>query len=115
MLCHLIIIRLATLSGPALLEGLDSLVEPMRQTVATKPKEGAVKQEVERNDELIRSGIRAIIAITRIPNAESNIKFEEFVRTSVRTGETAALFATLKAEGESGEGGGAADAMDTTT
>jgi len=111
-LAHLMLIRLATLSGPALLEGLDQLVEPLRTTVATKAKEGAVKQEVERNDELIRSSLRAIAAITRIPNVESNAKFEEFLKQTVKTGEVGEKFAAIKAEGERAEI--AADSMDTS-
>jgi cullin-associated NEDD8-dissociated protein 1 len=100
MLAHLMLIRLSTLAPAALLEGLDHLVEPFRATIGTKPKEGAVKQEVERNDELIRSSLRAIIAITRIPNVESNAKFEEFLKSTVKTGELAEKFNALKAEGE---------------
>jgi len=109
-LAHLMLIRLAALAGPALLEGLDQLVEPLRATVATKPKEGAVKQEVERNEELIRSSLRAIAAITRIPNVESNVKFEEFLKQTVKTGEVGEKFAAIKAEGERAEG--AVDSMD---
>jgi len=99
-LAHLMLIRLSVLSGPALLEGLDQLVEPLRSIVATKAKEGAVKQEVERNDELIRSALRAIVAITRIPNVESNHRFDEFLRQTVKTGELADKFNAIKAEGD---------------
>jgi len=106
-LAHLMLIRLSVLAGPALLEGLDQLVEPLRATVGTKAKEGAVKQEVERNDELIRSALRSIVAITRIPNVESNHKFDEFLRQSVKTGELAEKFAAIAKEGEHNE-----DAMD---
>jgi len=107
-LAHLMLIRLSVLAGPALLEGLDQLVEPLRSTIATKAKEGAVKQEVERNDELIRSALRAIVAITKIPNVESNHKYEEFLRTTVKTGELAEKFAAIKAEGEHAD----SDSMD---
>jgi cullin-associated NEDD8-dissociated protein 1 len=100
MLGHLMLIRLSTVAGAALLEGLDQLVEPLRATIGTKAKEGAVKQEVERNDELIRSSLRAIAAITRIPNVESNVKFEEFLRQTVKTGEFGEKFAAIKAESE---------------
>ena len=106
-LAHLMLIRLSVLAGPALLEGLDQLVEPLRSTVGTKAKEGAVKQEVERNDELIRSALRAIVAVTRIPNVESNHKFDEFLRQSVKTGELAEKFAAIAKEGEHNE-----DSMD---
>jgi cullin-associated NEDD8-dissociated protein 1 len=109
MLADLMLIRLAHLAGPALLEGLEQLIEPLRSTIATKPKEGAVKQEVERNDELIRSTLRAIVAITKIPNVESNVKFEEFLRQTVKTGELAEKFAALKAEEQQHE---TSEAMD---
>jgi len=108
-LAHLMLIRLSVLAGPALLEGLDQLVEPLRATVATKAKEGAVKQEVERNDELIRGALRAIVAITRIPNVESNHKFDEFLRQTVKTGELTDKFNAIKAEGEHAE---SSDSMD---
>jgi len=112
MLAHLMLIRLSALSGGALLEGLDQLVEPMRETVTSKPKEGAVKQDMERNDELIRSCLRAIYGITRIPNVESNHKFDEFLRQVIKTGELAEKFAAVKSEGEQYEGG--SDPMDVS-
>jgi len=108
-LAHLILIRLASVSGPALLEGLDQLVEPLRSTIATKAKEGAVQQDVERNDELVRSALRAIHSISRIPNVESNNKWEEFLKTAVRVGEIGEKYALIKAEGEHSE---RSDAMD---
>ena len=44
MLAHLIVIRLAAFAGASLLEALEQLVEPLRVTLSTKTKEGAVKQ-----------------------------------------------------------------------
>jgi len=99
-LSHLMIIRLAVVAGPALLESLDQLVEPFRATVATKAKEGAVQQEVERNDELIRSALRAVFAISKVQNVESNIKWEEFMKQTVRVGEVGEKFKEIKAKRE---------------
>jgi len=115
MLSHLMLIRLSAVAGPALLEGLDQLVEPLRATIGTKAKEGAVKQEVERNDELIRSSLRAIVAITRIPNVESNIKFEEFLRQTIKTGEIGEKFTAIKAESEQHEVGSSDATMDVSS
>lgn len=83
MLCHLMLIRLASYAPAALLESLTSLIEPLRATVTSKVSEGAVKQQVERNDELIRSALRAVAAIARIPNVESVQKFDEFVKQTI--------------------------------
>eukprot|EP01116_Phalansterium_solitarium_P021844 TRINITY_DN6977_c0_g1_i1.p1 TRINITY_DN6977_c0_g1~~TRINITY_DN6977_c0_g1_i1.p1 ORF type:complete len:1273 (-),score=515.03 TRINITY_DN6977_c0_g1_i1:141-3881(-) len=111
LLAHLMLSRLASLAGPALVGGLDQLVEPLRETVSSKPKEGAVKQEIERNDELIRSALRAVYAITKIPGSEANMKFEEFLRQTVRSGDLAERFNAVKTELEKTEGA-SVDSMD---
>lgn len=103
VLATLMLIRLSSVAGPALLEGLDQLVEPLRTVVTSKAKEGAVKQEIERNDELIRGTLRAILALTKIPNIESNHKFEEFLRSTIKTGELGERYAAIKAETEHNE------------
>jgi len=102
MITHLMLIKLAKESGPAVIEGLSNLVEPLRVTITTKPKEGSVKQEIEKNDEIIRSALRAVAAISRIPGSEQNHKFEEFIRTTVKTGEIAEKYnAVLQETAES--------------
>ena len=45
---------------------LDSLVEPLEKTIGHKPKSDAVKQEIDRNEDMIRSALRAIAAVNRI-------------------------------------------------
>lgn len=45
---------------------LDSLVEPLQKTINHKPKQDAVKQEVDRNDDMIRSALRAIASLNRL-------------------------------------------------
>jgi cullin-associated NEDD8-dissociated protein 1 len=45
---------------------LDSLVEPIEKTITHRPKGDAVKQEVDRNEDLIRSALRAISSLSRI-------------------------------------------------
>jgi len=62
---------------------LDVLVEPLRQTLTQKVKDSAVKQQIERNEELIRSALRAVVAVSRIPNVSSNQKYAEFMKTTV--------------------------------
>eukprot|EP01089_Gocevia_fonbrunei_P000539 TRINITY_DN10551_c0_g1_i1.p1 TRINITY_DN10551_c0_g1~~TRINITY_DN10551_c0_g1_i1.p1 ORF type:complete len:321 (-),score=110.51 TRINITY_DN10551_c0_g1_i1:65-1027(-) len=86
LLCQLMLVRLAQAAGPALLTSLDSLVEPFKKTITTKVKESAVQQEVEKNEELIRSALRAIAAIAVLPDVDSAIKFNEFIKTTVKTG-----------------------------
>ncbi|GAM20698.1 hypothetical protein SAMD00019534_038730 [Acytostelium subglobosum LB1] len=84
LLCHLLVIRLAAVNGQGLLEGLNLLIEPLRATLLAKVTDAAVKQLVERNEECIRSALRVIAAIHRIPSSESIIKFEDLIRSTIR-------------------------------
>ena len=45
---------------------LDSLVDPLQKTVNFKPKQDVVKQEVDRNEDMIRSALRAVASLNRI-------------------------------------------------
>jgi cullin-associated NEDD8-dissociated protein 1 len=45
---------------------LDLLVEPLEKTVTNKTKQDAVKQEVDRNEDMIRSALRAVDSLNRI-------------------------------------------------
>ncbi|EFA82933.1 HEAT repeat-containing protein [Heterostelium album PN500] len=110
LLCHLLIIRLAAVNGQALLEGLVQLVEPLKATLLAKVTDVAVKQQVERNEECIRSALRVIAAIHRIPSSESIVKFEELIRTTIRGSPTlAAQFKTISEEDQLNQ-----DSMDTS-
>eukprot|EP01105_Mastigella_eilhardi_P013724 TRINITY_DN3125_c0_g1_i5.p1 TRINITY_DN3125_c0_g1~~TRINITY_DN3125_c0_g1_i5.p1 ORF type:complete len:986 (-),score=291.67 TRINITY_DN3125_c0_g1_i5:67-3024(-) len=83
MLTHLMLIRLANTAGAALLEGVDRLVEPLRETITSKVNDTDVKQEADRHEELVRSALRAVAAIARIPSAECVPSFRDFVRNVV--------------------------------
>ncbi|KAL0013010.1 hypothetical protein SO802_000079 [Lithocarpus litseifolius] len=45
---------------------LDSLVDPLPKTINFKPKQDAVKQEVDHNEDMVRSALRAIASLNRI-------------------------------------------------
>ena len=95
-LCHIMLEHLAKSSGGSLVQMLDSVVEPLRQTLTTKPKDSAVKQDKERYEELVRSTLRAVLAISKIPNVDSSTKFTEFLATTVTTGEMAEKYTALQ-------------------
>lgn len=102
LLCQLMLVRLAQAAGPALLTSLDSLVEPFKKTITAKPKESAVQSDVEKNDELIRSALRAIAAIALIPEVDSALKFSEFIKTSVKVGPLAQKYEEILKQIQSG-------------
>jgi len=95
MLSHLMLAKLAHFAPAAIIESLDALIEPLKATITTKPKDSAVKQEFDSNEELVRSALRAIHAISKIPNVEQNYKWEEFFKV-VTTGELGQKFESIR-------------------
>lgn len=95
MLNHLILIRLAKIAGSALSGGLEQLVDPLKACVTAVAKEQAVAQQVERNNELIRSALRAIYAINHIPDVETQPKFAEFMKGTVTQGPLGQTYAEI--------------------
>ncbi|KAK6945544.1 TATA-binding protein interacting (TIP20) [Dillenia turbinata] len=79
MPCHLILSKLANKCPSAVLAVLDSLVEPLQKTINFKPKQDAVKQEVDRNEDMIRSALRAIASLNRISGGECSHKFKNLM------------------------------------
>eukprot|EP00727_Mastigamoeba_balamuthi_P013409 m51a1_g8691 putative cullin-associated nedd8-dissociated protein 1 (1234) ;mRNA; f:36761-41414 len=118
LLSHLTVARLANAAGPLIFEGLDLLVEPLRDVITTKAKDQAVKQEVERNDELVRSALRVVAAIARVPGADGVIKFRDFVRQVVMSPEYADKYKEVSKEADAPTAdfdAGMADHMDTSS
>ena len=48
-------------------------MEPIEKTISHKPKGDAVKQEVDRNEDMIRSTLRAISSLSRIRSSLDSI------------------------------------------
>ncbi|EGC38692.1 hypothetical protein DICPUDRAFT_148578 [Dictyostelium purpureum] len=109
LLCHLMIIRLANVNGSSLLENITTLLDPLKVILTTKVSETAVKQQVERNEECIRSALRAVVAISRIPNSESIVKFEDFVKTVIRSTNLYLQYNAILSEDNTNQ-----DSMDTS-
>ncbi|MED6131170.1 Cullin-associated NEDD8-dissociated protein 1 [Stylosanthes scabra] len=79
MPCHLILSKLADKCPAAVLAVLDSLVDPLQKTINFKPKQDAVKQEVDRNEDMIRSALRAIASLNRISGGDCSVKFKNLM------------------------------------
>jgi cullin-associated NEDD8-dissociated protein 1 len=96
MLNHMILTRLAQKSGTALVANLTDLVDPLRKTVTAKTKEEAVKQQVERNEEMIQSALRAIHQVAQISEIESCPKFLEFYNNVILQGPISEKYNSLR-------------------
>eukprot|EP00850_Spirogloea_muscicola_P001276 SM000004S15146 [mRNA] locus=s4:1584727:1593967:+ [translate_table: standard] len=101
MPCHLILSKLSVTSSSSVLAVVDALVEPLEKTVTEKTKPDAVKQEVDRNEDMIRSALRAIDSLSRIPNVELSGRFKAFMHSVVKVGVLAAKFEVVRHEGDS--------------
>ncbi|KAK9134133.1 hypothetical protein Syun_013463 [Stephania yunnanensis] len=85
MPCHLILSKLADKCPSAVLAVLDSLVDPLQKTIYHKPKQDAVKQEVDRNEDMIRSALRAIASLNRISGGDCSLKFKNLMNEITRS------------------------------
>ncbi len=54
---------------------MDALVDPLEKSVTNKTKPDAVKQEVDRNEDMIRSALRAIDSLNRIKYVTLKLTF----------------------------------------
>ncbi|XP_007575565.1 PREDICTED: cullin-associated NEDD8-dissociated protein 1 isoform X1 [Poecilia mexicana] len=110
MLTFLMLARLSSLCPSAVLQRLDRLVEPLRATCTTKVKANSVKQEFEKQDELKRSAMRAVVALLTIPEAEKSPLMSEFQSQISSNQELAAIFDSIQRDSSSAN----MESMDTS-
>ncbi|KAG0632469.1 hypothetical protein M758_1G330700 [Ceratodon purpureus] len=108
MPCHLILSKLAAKCGGAVLAVMDALVDPLEKTIQHKTKPDAVKQEVDRNEDMIRSALRAIDSLNRI-SGEPTLRFKSFMNHVVKVGSLAEKYNAVRHESDTL---GAGDIMD---
>ncbi|XP_047046151.1 cullin-associated NEDD8-dissociated protein 1-like [Lolium rigidum] len=98
MPCHLILSKLADKCPSAVLAVLDSLVEPIEKTISHKPKGDAVKQEIDRNEDMIRSALRAIAALSRISGSDYSMKLKNLMNKITATPSLAEKYNSVRSE-----------------
>ena len=106
MVSHALLAKLATRPGASavLLQRLKELVEPMGKTLTAKLKGDAVKQEIDRNEDLVRSCLRAVDACeAHLAGASNDPAFAEFIAKTVNGERTAAKYAAIKAEAKAAD------------
>ena len=102
LLCHRMLIDLSVhpAAAPVLVTTLDAMSEPLRLTLTATLKDNAVKQQIERHHELLRSAMRAVRALERMPDVEGVAKFAELLRNTLRGPKLADKYAAICAEEE---------------
>ncbi|KFM25199.1 Cullin-associated NEDD8-dissociated protein 1 [Auxenochlorella protothecoides] len=82
---HILLTCLAALEPDQTTARLEALVEPLTATLTAKVKADAVKQEVDRNDDLLRSCLRAVAALERLPGCATVAPWTAFISGVVQT------------------------------
>lgn len=98
MPCHLILSKLADRCGTAVLPVLDPLVAALEKSVMAKSKADAVKQEVDRNDDMIRSALRVVDSLSRISNVETKRSFKGLMNSIMSNQQLAAMYSAVHQE-----------------
>lgn len=93
--CHDLIITLAQLSPTMMLSVLDQVVEPFTKTLTARVKSDAVRQEVDRNEDMLRSCLRAVDALDRIDGSHGIIGFKTFLQNIVQSDSIAPKFRAI--------------------
>jgi len=96
MLTYLMVSRVSQLCPGAVLQRLDKLVEPLKQTCTTKVKANSVKQEYEKQDELKRSAMRAIAALLSVPGADKHPQLGDLITQIRSTPDLTVLFESIQ-------------------
>ena len=96
--CHDLMITLAQSSPNMVLSILDQVVEPFTKTLTARVKSDAVRQEVDRNEDMLRSCLRAVDALDRIEGSNGIIGFKTFLQNVVLSDAMAPKFRAIVKE-----------------
>ncbi len=89
------------------------MIEPLKTTCLQKVKSNAVKQEYEKNDELKRSALRALVALLNITDAEKNALMRDFIANIRATPELAGMFELIQRDAKDALNSNEVISMDT--
>ncbi|KHN81984.1 Cullin-associated Nedd8-dissociated protein 1 [Toxocara canis] len=96
LLTCLMLARLAALCPTQVLQRLDRLCEPLKAQLQSKAKANAVKQESDKQEELRRAALRAVLALQRVPDAERQQQFAELLSLIRSSQELNALYQSVE-------------------
>ncbi|XP_034668660.1 cullin-associated NEDD8-dissociated protein 1 isoform X1 [Drosophila subobscura] len=102
MLTYLMTARLAVLCPDKVLLRLDQFIQQLRDTCTHKVKANSVKQEYEKQDELKRSALRAVSALSQIPKAKKNQHLIDFLKSIKETPELSKIFEYIQKDSVTG-------------
>ena len=77
-------IKITELAPGAVLAGIDNLLIPIDKCINRQLTQIGKKQEVERASDNLRSVLRAVEALNKVPEMEGDNKFQEFMNTIMK-------------------------------
>ncbi|XP_036037968.1 cullin-associated NEDD8-dissociated protein 2 isoform X2 [Onychomys torridus] len=101
MLTFIMLARLATLCPAPVLQRVDRLIEPLKATCTAKVKAGSVKQELEKQEELKRSAMRALAALLTSPEVRKSPSVADFSAQIRSNPELTTLFESIQKDSAS--------------
>ncbi|KAL3107838.1 hypothetical protein niasHT_017070 [Heterodera trifolii] len=77
LLTYLMLVRLVHKCPIQMAQRLDAFCEHIKPQLLLRPKQNAVKQENDKQDELKRSAVRSVIALRKVPNSDRSQKMTD--------------------------------------
>ena len=102
--CHDLIASFAQLDSSLVLSILDKVVEPFTKTLTARIKSDAVRQEIDRNEDMLRSCLRAVDALERLDGSKDAVGFKTFLETVVKSDQLKAKYMSIIKERKQADG-----------
>ena len=102
--CHDLIASFAQLDPSLVLSVLDRVVEPFTKTLTARVKSDAVRQEIDRNEDMLRSCLRAVDALERLDGSNDAVGFKTFLDTVVKSDQLKAKYMNIIKERKQADG-----------
>jgi len=98
MLSHQVLMKIVQLQPGAVLGTLETLLEPIDKSIHRKVKDTQVGTEVERANDMIRSGLRVMEAMSHYQEIDADRKFQESMQKIHKKEKLANMILAIKAE-----------------
>ena len=98
MLSHQILIKLCNVEPGVVLSALDMLSVALDKTTNRRPKDTQVGSEVDRVNDVIRSALRAVDAVSCVRESDSNPKWKTLMDKIKKTDNLSTMLEGIKLE-----------------
>ncbi|OQR95878.1 Cullin-associated NEDD8-dissociated protein, partial [Thraustotheca clavata] len=98
MLCHQILVKLCNVEPGVVLSELEMLGAALDKTTNRRPKDAQVGSEVDRVNDVIRSALRAVDAVSCVRESDSNPKWKYLMDKIKKTDNLSTMLEGIKLE-----------------